>query len=82
MGEEVFGERHKDLTAFGEQGVDAFGFGGAFEGEREIGAAHGLEVLGRYVVGEQLGVAEVHAGVDDRLFEFGRDLIERGRVRV
>jgi hypothetical protein len=40
---------HEDLTASGEEGVDALGLGCAVEEEREVGATDGLETVGRDV---------------------------------
>ena|SRR6516165_10144478 len=65
MGEESFLQGHENLAAIGEQVVDAFGFGDAVEGEREIDAAHRLETIGGNIVGHEIGFTEGHAGVHD-----------------
>jgi hypothetical protein len=78
MGEEGFLEGHEDLPPVGEKVVDAFRFRDAVDREGKIDTAHGLEAIGRNIVGHDIGLAQGHAGVHDFGFPVVGDL--RGRA--
>src|SRR6267378_1138591 len=60
--EKGFLHRHEDLTAVGENGVNALGLLCAADDEGEVGAAHGLKTVGRDVGTEELRLSDAHTG--------------------
>ena len=82
VGEEGLLHGHEDLAAVGEKGVDALGFDCAVEEERKVGAADGLEAVGRDVGADELGFSEADAGVEDGVFPVGCDVLGIGLLIV
>src|SRR5882724_6470909 len=75
VGKKCLLHRHEGLTTIGKQSKDAFGFADVVQRKRKIHAAHRLKTFRGHVTSHQVGLADVHSGIQDGTFLTGRYIL-------